>query len=75
MAKNLLEEKEKSKQSYKESNTSKKVRFAHRSEEEFSKILDFYRIKWEYEPMTSTVILMLVLLPISTFRTWIFILS
>ncbi len=52
MAKNLLKEKEKSKQSYKESNKSKKVKFAHRSEEEFSKILDFYRIKWEYEPRT-----------------------
>jgi hypoxanthine phosphoribosyltransferase len=26
------------------------VRFAHRSEAEFAKILDFYRIRWEYEP-------------------------
>ena len=52
MAKNLLEEKEKSKQSYRENNNSKKVKFAHRSEEEFSKILDFYRIRWEYEPRT-----------------------
>jgi len=24
--------------------------FAHKSEKEFSKILDFYRIRWEYEP-------------------------
>lgn len=26
--------------------------FAHESEKEFAKILDFYRIKWEYEPTT-----------------------
>jgi hypothetical protein len=26
------------------------VRFAHRSEAEFAKILDFYRIRWQYEP-------------------------
>ncbi len=26
------------------------VRFAHRSEAEFAKILDFYGIRWEYEP-------------------------
>ncbi len=26
--------------------------FMHRSEEEFSSMLDFYRIKWEYEPKT-----------------------
>jgi hypoxanthine phosphoribosyltransferase len=26
------------------------VRFAHRSEAEFAKILDFYGIQWEYEP-------------------------
>ncbi len=25
-------------------------RFAHKSEEEFAKILDFYGIRWEYEP-------------------------
>jgi len=57
MTKNLLKEKEKLKQeklkqSYKKSSKSKKVKFAHRSEEEFSKILDFYRIRWEYEPRT-----------------------
>lgn len=32
------------------SNGADSVRFAHRSEEEFAKILDFYRIRWEYEP-------------------------
>lgn len=26
--------------------------FAHRSEEEFARILDFYGIRWEYEPRT-----------------------
>ena len=30
----------------------KEVRFAHPSEEEFSRILDFYKIEWEYEPRT-----------------------
>ena len=29
--------------------------FAHESEKEFAKILDFYRIKWEYEPKTFTL--------------------
>ena len=28
------------------------INFAHESEREFAKILDFYRIKWEYEPKT-----------------------
>jgi len=28
------------------------INFAHESEKEFAKILDFYRIKWEYEPKT-----------------------
>ncbi|MBC7333317.1 MAG: hypothetical protein H5T85_02465 [Actinobacteria bacterium] len=28
------------------------VKFAHESEREFARILDFYRIKWEYEPRT-----------------------
>lgn len=28
----------------------KSVVFAHPSEEEFSRILDFYQIEWEYEP-------------------------
>ena len=29
--------------------------FAHESEKEFAKILDFYKIKWEYEPKTFTL--------------------
>jgi hypothetical protein len=29
--------------------------FAHESEKEFARILDFYRIKWEYEPRTFTL--------------------
>ena len=29
--------------------------FAHGSEKEFAKILDFYRIKWDYEPRTFTL--------------------
>ena len=29
---------------------AKPVPFAHASEEEFAKVLDFYRIRWEYEP-------------------------
>jgi len=28
----------------------REVHFAHPSEEEFSRILDFYRIEWQYEP-------------------------
>lgn len=28
------------------------IKFAHESEKEFAKILDYYRIKWEYEPRT-----------------------
>ena len=31
---------------------SENIRFAHISEKEFSKILDFYKIRWEYEPRT-----------------------
>jgi len=30
----------------------KEPRFAHPSEEEFAKILDFYQLEWEYEPRT-----------------------
>lgn len=30
--------------------TARPVPFAHPSEEEFAKVLDFYRIRWEYEP-------------------------
>jgi len=29
--------------------------FAHDSEKEFARILDFYRIRWEYEPRTFTL--------------------
>lgn len=29
--------------------------FAHKSEKEFSKILDFYRIRWEYEPRSFVI--------------------
>lgn len=29
-----------------------RVAFAHPSEEEFARVLDFYRVKWEYEPTT-----------------------
>lgn len=28
------------------------VNFAHESEREFARILDFYRIRWQYEPRT-----------------------
>jgi len=28
------------------------VRFAHPSEEEFARLLDFYQLRWEYEPRT-----------------------
>ena len=33
-------------------NPSSTIEFAHRSEEEFARILDFYQIPWEYEPKT-----------------------
>jgi len=36
----------------KEDKNIKKIKFAHKSEEEFSKILDFYKIRWKYEPRT-----------------------
>lgn len=31
------------------------LEFAHNSEREFARLLDFYRIKWYYEPVTFTV--------------------
>ena len=31
------------------------VRFAHESEEEFARILDFYGVAWQYEPRTFTL--------------------
>ena len=37
------------------SHAQKEVHFAHPSEEEFSCILDFYRIEWEYEPRSFTL--------------------
>ena len=35
-----------------EQRESPEIRFAHPSEEEFSHILDFYKIDWSYEPRT-----------------------
>lgn len=32
-----------------------RVRFAHNSERQFAKLLDFYGISWEYEPRTFTL--------------------
>ncbi|NLG70011.1 MAG: hypoxanthine phosphoribosyltransferase, partial [Firmicutes bacterium] len=29
-----------------------RVSFAHPSEEEFARVLDFYRVRWQYEPTT-----------------------
>lgn len=37
---------------YKEYRNADNIIFAHESEKEFAKILDFYRIKWKYEPTT-----------------------
>ncbi len=34
---------------------AEKIKFAHESEKEFAKILDFYRIKWKYEPRTFPI--------------------
>ena len=31
------------------------ARFAHHSEEEFARMLDFYNVRWEYEPRTFTL--------------------
>jgi hypothetical protein len=31
------------------------IRFAHNSERQFAKLLDFYAIAWEYEPRTFTL--------------------
>ena len=31
------------------------VSFAHRSERQFARLLDFYQIDWEYEPKTFTL--------------------
>jgi hypoxanthine phosphoribosyltransferase len=32
--------------------TARSARFAHKSERRFARILDFYRLRWEYEPHT-----------------------
>lgn len=52
MGKNLLKDRENLKYVFRKSGKKENVKFAHKSEKEFSKILDFYRIKWEYEPTT-----------------------
>lgn len=38
-----------------ESRSQHQVSFAHESEEEFARILDFYNITWQYEPRTFAV--------------------
>lgn len=58
MVKNLLEIREnlnKNNKLYKKFKNAEDIKFAHISEKEFSKILDFYRIQWEYEPKTFTL--------------------
>jgi hypoxanthine phosphoribosyltransferase len=35
--------------------TVEDARFAHESEEEFARLLDFYRVRWQYEPRTYTL--------------------
>jgi len=32
--------------------TIEDARFAHESEEEFARLLDFYGVRWQYEPRT-----------------------
>lgn len=34
----------------------RKARFAHPSERRFARILDFYRLRWEYEPHTFPLV-------------------
>jgi hypoxanthine phosphoribosyltransferase len=34
---------------------SRRARFANRSERRFARILDFYRLRWEYEPHTFPI--------------------
>jgi hypothetical protein len=34
------------------SSPGRRIRFAHPSEEEFSRILDFYKVQWQYEPQS-----------------------
>ena len=58
MARNVLRVRRNSTKNNKlelEFKNAENIIFAHESEKEFSKILDFYRIKWEYEPKTFTL--------------------
>jgi len=58
MARNVLRVKRNSTKNNKldlEVKNAENIIFAHESEKEFAKILDFYRIKWEYEPRTYTL--------------------
>ena len=34
------------------SRSARQARFAHKSERHFARVLDFYRLRWEYEPHT-----------------------
>ena len=58
MARNVLKVRRnvtKNNKLYLENKTAENIIFAHESEKEFARILDFYRIKWEYEPKTFTL--------------------
>jgi hypoxanthine phosphoribosyltransferase len=58
MARNVLKVRRNSTKNNKldlEHKTAEDIIFAHESEKEFARILDFYRIKWEYEPKTFTL--------------------
>ncbi len=58
MARNVLRVKRNATKNNKldlEFKNAENIIFAHESEKEFAKILDFYRIKWEYEPGTFTL--------------------
>ncbi len=55
MAHNILKIKENINKNNKQNlkyNNADNIIFAHESEREFAKILDFYRITWKYEPKT-----------------------
>jgi len=58
MARNVLRVRRNSTKNNKlelEFKNAENIIFAHESEKEFAKILDFYQIKWEYEPKTFTL--------------------
>ena len=58
MARNVLKVRRNSTKNNKldlEFKNAENIIFALESEKEFAKILDFYRIKWEYEPKTFTL--------------------